>query len=118
MASRACDRHGSPQPGRLCGFYPTLVTDSVRRSKRMYLCTGCARELVVAHATDWLDTALESSLRGTSSCTSCGQVVNGNGHLSRFYATLYLDGKSRRDYAAAYCPDCTRARSAEFGLDV
>lgn len=117
MASKPCDRHGTPRPGRLCGAYPVLLQDGIRKTKYLRLCTECARELLMDHAADWVDKAVAGRLSETAACTGCGQVLPGNGSLARFYCTLYLDGKNRRDYEAAYCDDCTRARVKEFQFD-
>lgn len=118
MASMPCDRHHEPRPGRLVGAYPSIVKDGRRYAKYRRLCTECARDLLVEHATDWVDTAVSGPLSDTTSCTACGLVLPSNGELSRFFCTVYVDGKNRRDYSAAYCPDCTKARVKEFDLDV
>lgn len=117
MAQKPCDRHGTPRPGRLCGAYPALVVDGVRKAKYVRLCTDCTRDLLTAHAGDWLDAAVGDPLAENTACTGCGSVQPTNADLNRFYCTVYLDGKQRRDYSAVYCTDCTKERVKEFSFD-
>lgn len=117
MAGAPCDVHGEPRPGRLVGAYPSLLRDNVRTSKYRRLCTDCARDLVSSHARDWIDEAAAGPLREIQACTACGELQDSNAALTRFRCTVYLDGKNRRDYAAAYCPGCTKLIAREFALD-
>lgn len=117
MATLPCDRHRSPQPGRLCGAYLALLTDGKRLGKYRRLCVNCCQDVLMAHATDWLDNALKRDQDLLSNCTACGLVVNGNGSLARFYATVYPNGRDRRDYTAAYCRECASKIATEFEID-
>lgn len=118
MASMPCDVHHAPQPGRLCGIYPTLVTNGTRKSKYVRMCIPCSTDLLARHARDWVDHALRRELNAGLTCTSCGLVVEQTDKLFPFYATCYLNGKDRRDYTAMYCADCALKTAQEFELDV
>lgn len=117
MATAPCSIHKSPQPGRLCGFYPALVLSGQRASRKFQVCQPCSREVIGRHAKDWQDFSLYGSQEGPPACTSCGLVADVGVDYGRFYCTVYLDGKNRRDYRALYCPDCSRKCLEEFEID-
>lgn len=117
MAYVPCDRHGEPFRGKSCGFYPTLETWDTKYSRKLKVCPDCSRDLVIAHAVDWADQLLRNAELDRHTCTACGVVLAGEKVTNAFWATLYVDGKQRRDYAARYCEACTRERIQEFHLD-
>jgi len=118
MAALPCDVHHEPRPGRLIGAYLSFVVDGQRKTKYRRLCLDCGRELLIKHQHDWLDKALKGELDGRSTCTACGTVFNGHADLVRFYATVYPNGKDRRDYTATYCGPCMLQLAEEFDFDV
>ena len=116
MATVPCFRHGSVQRGRVSTFYPAFIKDGVRDSKKLPICMPCTRELAAAHASDWLDQAFNDSPVQDPSCTRCGQLAQTLSDLTRFFCTVYVDGKTRRDYMAYYCDACVSDARQEFSL--
>jgi hypothetical protein len=116
MASVPCDGHGTKRPGRLCGCYLALLTDGIRLKAYKRFCSDCCHELLARHGKDWVDQALDRAERTDAACHFCGEVVPTEADLSRFYSTVYIDGKSRRDYTSLYCPKCAEGIRSEFDL--
>jgi hypothetical protein len=116
MATLPCDAHGGIARGRLCTAYPALLQDGNRKSAKRRLCMDCMHDLLVMHATDWQDQVLKLEQDAGTTCTRCGEVYVGNGQLSRFFCTAYIDGKTRRDYFALYCDSCAQFVAEELSL--
>lgn len=118
MASVPCDACHAPTRGRLAGIYPVLLVDDTRHPKYRRYCLPHMRDVVANHAKDWRDRALTDSSEESTTCFSCGTVLESSTHLARFYATAYLDGKNRRDFESQYCQQCLGAIIREFEFEV
>jgi hypothetical protein len=118
MAAAACDQCGQNRGSRLSTFYPALVADGKRHSKKRHLCSEHARDSIAKHAKDWRDKALVDADPPGSTCLACGEVQPVSAALTPFYCTLYLDGKYRRDYQSQYCAACVGTIVSEFEIDV
>jgi predicted RNA-binding Zn-ribbon protein involved in translation (DUF1610 family) len=73
-------------------------------------------ELLGRHHKDWADRALDRSETTEPVCRFCGEVMQSEAGLSRFYGTLYVNGKDRRDFTSFYCPKCAEGIRSEFDL--
>jgi hypothetical protein len=118
MPTGVCDRHGGPLRGRSCSFYPALFEDGKRLQAKWKLCRDCVSELLTDHRKDWLDSLLDSRDGESNACYCCGKLADSLSSLRRLYVTVYVDGKTRRDYASYYCDDCAEVAKHEFKLQV
>lgn len=118
MATVPCTACHAPARGKAISFYPALLANGTRHAQRRYFCVEHARGVVSAHHRDWRDLALHDLVEETTSCYGCGELFDTNAALTRFFCTVYLDGKNRRDYKSQYCPTCVSAIVSEFEIDV
>lgn len=116
MATVPCDGHGTVRPGRLCGAYLALLTDGVRARAYKRFCPDCMHELLVRHSKDWKDRVFSRDDPAEPVCRFCGEVMQTEAELRRFYGTLYVNGTDRRDFTSMYCPKCAEGIRSEFDL--
>ncbi len=116
MSTLPCDCHGHTVRGRLLGAYPVLVKDGVRFASKKRLCEDGIHELLTRHKSDWRDSFFLDGTNEQCACYSCGSIAESLHSLRRFYCTVYVDHKSRRDYSAYYCDECAELISEELVL--
>lgn len=99
-------------------FYPALVRNRIRYSKRWKWCSDCVKEFTDQRGHELEDGLILRKNGQQPACHHCGLVITEDQPIDWFYLTAFGDSNKRYDYQSRYCQPCGDTVLLELGLEM